>query len=195
MEIIIGEFTVTVIKNNAMRIKERFRDGLPYSEREYGKRILCVYCKQPKFISNRQINLKVSVMHRECMNEYNGLKRKSNIPKTKNIIINCVISQYTASARERKYKFSLSREEVEMLIFNDCYYCGSPPSLQYYDRGDLKYQGIDRVNNTLGYEAGNCVSCCIMCNRAKHNHTQKEFEAWLNRLVEFRNKIEKVQLI
>jgi hypothetical protein len=40
--------------------------------------------------------------------------------------------------------------------------------------------GIDRVDNTLGYELGNVIPCCSVCNRAKSNLPLDYFLRWYN---------------
>ena len=41
--------------------------------------------------------------------------------------------------------------------------------------------GIDRVNNNLGYSKSNCVACCTFCNYAKSDHSQEEFIFWIQK--------------
>ena len=40
----------------------------------------------------------------------------------------------------------------------------------------LKYNGIDRVDSSKGYEYNNVVSCCKNCNSAKMQLSIKEFK-------------------
>ena len=46
----------------------------------------------------------------------------------------------------------------------------------------LKYNGIDRVNPALGYVEDNVVTCCKICNIAKHDLRLEEFLAWIEKL-------------
>lgn len=56
---------------------------------------------------------------------------------------------------------------------SQCHYCGSPPSNgQAIERKGFEgekhyYQGIDRIENSLGYTKENCIPCCIKCNKIK----------------------------
>lgn len=50
--------------------------------------------------------------------------------------------------------------------------------------GGYTYNGIDRVDNTKGYEETNVVPCCTVCNRAKMAHTQEEFFDRVRRIYE-----------
>lgn len=62
-------------------------------------------------------------------------------------------------ATQRGYEFALADEHAEALVQGACEYCG------HKDAGS--FNGIDRVDNTRGYVAGNCVSACWTCNRMK----------------------------
>ena len=50
---------------------------------------------------------------------------------------------------------------------------------------EILYNGIDRLENTIGYEDSNCVPACKICNFAKRNLSQKQFYDWIKRLVNF----------
>ncbi len=62
------------------------------------------------------------------------------------------------------------------LILNNCFYCG-----KICDWPN-KRNGIDRVDNDIGYEKYNCVPCCFECNASKNNLTMDEFRNWIIRL-------------
>jgi len=84
---------------------------------------------------------------------------------------------YRANANRTKdglvLPFELEKEAFEKLVFSECYYCGAPPK---------PVNGIDRVDNRLGYLSGNVVSCCRRCNRAKDDMTVEEFLGWVEKL-------------
>lgn len=48
--------------------------------------------------------------------------------------------------------------------------------------------GIDRVDNSLGYVADNCVPCCEACNRAKLQMSSTDFINLANRIVTHQNR-------
>lgn len=100
---------------------------------------------------------------------------------------NDVYHQYRKSAKNRSFSFELSMEQFEELTQGDCHYCGIHPS-QVYARKELNgvyiYNGIDRVDNSIGYVYENCVSCCKICNRAKNTLSYEEFMEWAQRLSE-----------
>jgi hypothetical protein len=65
-------------------------------------------------------------------------------------------------------QFDLTKDEYELLIFEKCYLCGKKCTLRHRN-------GIDRVNNNLGYILSNCKSCCAECNYMKNNYDYDEF--------------------
>lgn len=62
------------------------------------------------------------------------------------------------NAEQRKIKWKLSLKNFEALIKTPCFYCN-----KFTTSGG----GIDRLNNSLGYEPSNLVSCCGMCNKMR----------------------------
>ena len=115
---------------------------------------------------------------------------------TLNVVINAQITSYKGRARERGHAWELSWEETKLLFTGNCCYCGQPPrggrhwyhsEYRVNEQDKIYVNGIDRQDNTKGYTVENAVSCCAMCNRAKLNLPQMDFEQWLNDLVRFRN--------
>jgi len=50
------------------------------------------------------------------------------------------------------------------------------------DYSQFKYNGVDRVDNTVGYTLDNCVSCCKICNNSKATLTLDEWKDWIERV-------------
>jgi hypothetical protein len=84
---------------------------------------------------------------------------------------------YAERDRRRGLEMALSREAFGVLLHGACAYCGVE------EAGTL-----DRVDPREGYRPGNVVSCCRVCNRAKHTFLPSEWEAYLVRLVAFRTR-------
>lgn len=100
---------------------------------------------------------------------------------------NTLYSEYRSKALARGLEFSISRDEFKSITSRECSYCGAPPSCRkkkWAASGDYIYNGIDRVDNTLGYIASNVVACCVTCNRAKNTLTLQEFTSWVERVYE-----------
>ena len=76
-------------------------------------------------------------------------------------------SIYKKSAKKRGLQFNISKEEVINLVSNKCHYCG--------EMNEKKENGIDRVDNNIGYIINNCVSCCSVCNYMKGELSKIDF--------------------
>lgn len=91
---------------------------------------------------------------------------------------NSLFANYKRKAKLRNLSFDLTFEQFIKLTSGNCSYCNKEPLqvLNYsWSNGCYKYNGIDRVDNTRGYELDNCVSCCKFCNRSKDTLTKEEF--------------------
>lgn len=96
--------------------------------------------------------------------------------------IKSLFSIYRGSALRRKLPFSLSLDFFNSIIQEPCEYCGRLPFQIYKDKSsyiEIKYNGIDRVDNTKGYIEDNVVPCCGDCNRAKRTLSRGEFLTWI----------------
>lgn len=96
---------------------------------------------------------------------------------------NKLYHNYKGSAKKRGLVFELSKDDVFGLMQQNCHYCGLPPSAYYYVRGSnggCSYNGIDRVDSSIGYTHDNVVPCCGMCNRAKYDVPIDVFLNWLH---------------
>jgi len=100
----------------------------------------------------------------------------------------CLFRSYARNAKLRGYSFELTEQEFRDLTCGDCAFCGEPPTQENKGRGKFNgvyvYNGIDRLDPTVGYTADNCVPCCKQCNRAKRDLTAKQFMAWVLRAAE-----------
>lgn len=101
--------------------------------------------------------------------------------------------KYNHSAIKRGHDFTLSFADFQKVIHQNCYYCNqSPNNILTHERyGELKYNGIDRVNNKMGYKVDNIQPSCIQCNKAKNSLSTTEFIIWINRLIEKMDQNEK----
>jgi hypothetical protein len=107
--------------------------------------------------------------------------------------VNLRLNQYKSSAAKYGREFSLSRDEFAALLLGDCTYCGISPSSVVRARGkfqkDFYYNGIDRVDNSLGYTVDNCVSCCGICNLMKRTMSVDDFIKHIHKVAEFNNPL------
>ena len=93
---------------------------------------------------------------------------------------------YKHQAKRRNMLFELAYEDFKTLVSGNCFYCGSEPKQIHRPNTyrELKYNGIDRVDNNKGYIKDNCVPCCKTCNSAKLCMSQQEFFNWIKRVYE-----------
>ena len=101
---------------------------------------------------------------------------------------NSLLSIYKRKAKERDLVWGLDDSQFNSLIKGDCHYCDIEPrqickANGYKSASSIIYNGIDRVDNSRGYEPDNVVSCCKTCNRAKGRMTTEEFLRWARRVV------------
>ena len=102
---------------------------------------------------------------------------------------NILFKRYKYGASRRGREFSLTKSEFKSLTKQNCIYCGTIPSQTIQGKrtnGSYIYNGIDRVDNSIGYHYKNCVPCCRTCNFAKKDSTHEEFINWINNLVKFK---------
>jgi hypothetical protein len=101
-----------------------------------------------------------------------------------------IYARYRANAKSRKMSFNIDFDNAISIMKSNCNYCGIEPSnLFWKSYYNVKYNGIDRVDNLIGYEKNNLVSCCKMCNIAKNNNSEKDFLDWIKRI----NKFQKIK--
>ena len=90
-------------------------------------------------------------------------------------------TSYKKGACERILEFKISFDEYESIVNKPCYYCGITQ-----ERG---FNGIDRVNSSIGYINENCVSCCKMCNYMKGSLSLSVFIKRVNHILTYQNRI------
>lgn len=95
-----------------------------------------------------------------------------------------IIRRYKKGAQDRGLSWELTREDAVKLFQMPCYYCkaapiNAVPCDRSHKRLPTLYNGIDRVDNSIGYTSANVVPCCKHCNFAKRFMTVAEFKAWI----------------
>lgn len=97
-------------------------------------------------------------------------------------IISDINKNYKYGARRRKISFLISEKDFIKLIQSPCFYCGDINSNEWTTErkkeGKLysyKYNGIDRLDSSVGYEISNCVTCCKTCNIMKNKFSFEDF--------------------
>lgn len=113
---------------------------------------------------------------------------------------NSLYDRYKQSARNRKIRFSLSKKIFKKITQEKCSYCGKKPSqiakrkCKYLNStrwGIYIYNGIDRINNKIGYTKNNCQACCKQCQTMKWTYSEKEFINQVKKIIKwYRNRKE-----
>ncbi|AGE54739.1 hypothetical protein PBCVKS1B_638L [Paramecium bursaria Chlorella virus KS1B] len=85
------------------------------------------------------------------------MKKKDRL---RNATVHRKFAYYENNARKRSIPFDITEEFVGVLTDQDCFYCGDKTSTAVRN-------GIDRLDNTIGYLEENCRSCCGVCNNMK----------------------------
>jgi len=123
-----------------------------------------------------------------------GLSPCRGVERDKDVEVGykAILYVYKKHAKDRNLTFNLDYNYFKELTKDICYYCGIEPT-QVYQLKDpktgrirsgvpIKYNGIDRVDSTKGYNNDNVVTCCKVCNRAKSNLPLDEFKEWITRV-------------
>ena len=94
--------------------------------------------------------------------------------------------------------FNISLEWLVDQVHRPCHYCNrvdinsvTVPSKRPGEvlLANFRYNGLDRVDNTLGYEVSNLVPCCVVCNRAKNSMPYDDFVKYIGHLVNYQNSL------
>lgn len=139
----------------------------------HGLRSYCKLCekerntlREPEYKAQRkryrQTEVYKDIKRRYYQNNKEAIKA-SNKKSSKYCTVK--FGRYKYQAEQRGLSFTLTFEEFEQYYRKNCFYCNS----------EVETIGLDRVNNDVGYELGNVVSCCWMCNSMKHAFTQEVF--------------------
>lgn len=102
--------------------------------------------------------------------------------------LNHLYKVYKRRAKLKGVSFILDLQEFKKLTKGNCYYCNIEPKQVINIKscnGEYIYNGIDRVDNNIGYILSNCVSCCKICNRMKMEHNIKDFLNYIKNIYEF----------
>lgn len=111
--------------------------------------------------------------------------KKRNMVSDKEYCVKYVFWDYRKTARRRGIDFDLTADQIADFVFAPCFYCGDEPSnkAKVKGRGRLPdYNGMDRVNNDIGYRVDNIVTCCRKCNECKQAMTLEDFLTWIDKI-------------
>jgi len=111
-----------------------------------------------------------------------GSRARFNKRKSMKSLINKLFLKQKWHAKRRGLSWLIDFKQWHRLVTSDCYLCAKPPmnafkcgSLKHQHGLVFKYQGLDRVDNSIGYELDNIAPCCKICNSIKSNRSIDEF--------------------
>lgn len=97
-----------------------------------------------------------------------------------------IFKNYVRMAAKRQIPFTLTGFEFAKLVIAPCVYCGKTWSNTRkagpQGKSPFLYNGIDRLDGSVGYCANNCAPCCSTCNFVKRELSQEEFLALIARI-------------
>jgi len=105
---------------------------------------------------------------------------------------------YVSNSKKANRSFDLSKDEFRKITSLSCSYCGAIP-IPLSTRGRVNKvvtyvcNGIDRVDNSLGYTKENCVSCCSLCNLMKRGLSVRDFKEHVRRISSYIGKEDEQQ--
>jgi hypothetical protein len=84
-------------------------------------------------------------------------------------------ASYRSRAEKKELEFAITHDDYKSIILQDCYLCGKKST-------ETNTNGVDRVDNTVGYTIDNCKACCKECNHMKNNHILDAFTEKIERI-------------
>jgi len=153
-------------------------------KQDFGKTKMCLKCSTKKYSSN------ISRFKYQKKTEEERLARF--LKKAPGEVgAERAFRHYQGAAKKRNKEWNLTFEEFKTIVSQDCHYCGMPPKMIQFLYSNLKSinehnkfvrNGIDRVDNSVGYIRENVVACCKECNFAKKDMSVESFIAMAKRI-------------
>lgn len=82
---------------------------------------------------------------------------------------------YKRESARRNLAFTITVDEFKSIVGWPCLYCGESETPR----------GVDRWDNSVGYEFDNCRPCCGVCNRMKGTLSGRQFVAICERITSY----------
>ncbi len=144
--------------------------------KRFGSADLCKHCYQEWYKSTDKFKsvVKASRLRNRARSAYLARKNQERPEKRYAMSI--------STAKSRQKKWDIPFEHYKDLISRPCYYCQgklNPTSI-----------GLDRINNSKGYEVDNVLPCCLICNKTRNNMwTVQETQIMINAVQQYRKSL------
>lgn len=86
-------------------------------------------------------------------------------------------------AQKRGLSFTLTVDQYMTVVSQPCFYCNNQLSTLPETSG-----GLDRIDNSRGYELDNVLPACVLCNKIRGEFSVEEGKAMVKALLRFRNR-------
>lgn len=140
----------------------------------------------------------VSILHvsyvrlcENCLVSRTFLSKQFRSRKNKQTLLNRLYDKYQRDAKKNKRDFQLEFNDFQKLVLGCCYLCGCAPKAQF-KRSDGRFilvNGIDRVDNKIGYILSNCKTACKACNFLKGSLKPKDFSKQIRKILTYSHRI------
>jgi hypothetical protein len=161
----LAQYRKTRLENHRDKINEQ-KKAAHYRNREsiLARRRMRYQERKSEILSE---NLKWRKENDEKVKQYQSKRRKEMAEEIKGQRRNPngKYSQYKFTAKTRGHTFILTKEQFMEFWGLPCNYCGE----------SIDGIGLDRIDNSKGYELGNVIPCCRWCNFMKSTYSTKDF--------------------
>lgn len=116
-------------------------------------------------------------------------REKGKSQRTEDSYHNLIYGECKRSSKYRGIDFNLTKSQHRDIITKPCKYCGQKPFIRENVRCGIPFPhlGIDRIDNTIGYNIENCVPCCSICNSMKMDHSLEDFYNHIIKIIRHTN--------
>jgi hypothetical protein len=120
----------------------------------------CVSCCKTCNYMKCSLSVDVFLKRIEHILTYNNKIKGRYFPEEYSSYNAVSYSEYKRRAKDKLLPFELTNNDYVEIINDNCYLCGRDGSNEFTN-------GIDRIDNNLGYIMSNVKSCCGSCNYIK----------------------------
>lgn len=130
----------------------------------------CVSCCKMCNYMKKSLDEHIFIKRAEHITSYNNLTENKNYHDDvfNNYLYGVTYSTYKYTASRKDYVFEITKEQFNEITDKDCYLCGKK-TVTYIHRN-----GIDRIDNNVGYVFENCRPCCGECNFMKRQYKHQD---------------------